>query len=231
MNENILQRPGFIRNQLIIIYAIGALGLILPWTRGLFQMLTPLNLLLSTAVLLWSRKNPGIWVITGWIIVAIAGFAIEAAGVATGEVFGQYWYGPVLGWSFLGVPLLIGVNWWMLSYAAFEILRNTGLAFPLRWIAGAAMLVVYDIILEPAAIFLNMWNWSGGTPPLQNYVAWGVLGFAFQIVLWATEKIPRKSLESASTGPQYRSLTVPFWLFAVQMGFFLIIDLFIFLGT
>jgi putative membrane protein len=34
------------------------------------------------------------------------------------------------------------------------------------------VLVVFDLILEPAAVKTGMWNWSNGDVPFQNYLAW-----------------------------------------------------------
>ena len=44
-------------------------------------------------------------------------------------------------------------------------------------------MLVYDLILEITAPVLDLWTWGDGTVPLQNYLAWFVIGFLFQAIL------------------------------------------------
>jgi putative membrane protein len=49
--------------------------------------------------------------------------------------------------------------------------------------AGALLMVIYDILLEPVAIRLDMWSWETVTPPLQNYIAWFIISFPLVMLL------------------------------------------------
>jgi len=57
-----------------------------------------------------------------WLIIAYAfTFAMEALGVATGAIFGEYHYGPTMWFQWLGVPFVIAFNWCVLTLACNEI--------------------------------------------------------------------------------------------------------------
>jgi len=81
---------------LIILYAVGIVGI----KTGMFGdvlSLTPLNLLVSLALLLWNHEKWDGKFIAAIAIVAVAGFFVEVAGVQTGIIFGEYTYGKTLG--------------------------------------------------------------------------------------------------------------------------------------
>lgn len=57
-----------------------------------------------------------------WLAVAYAfTFVMEALGVATGAIFGEYKYGPTMWFQWLGVPFVIALNWCVLTLACNEV--------------------------------------------------------------------------------------------------------------
>jgi putative membrane protein len=112
--------------------------------------------------------------------VAITGFLVEVAGVSTQIVFGSYGYGESLGIKLFDTPLLIGINWLILTYAGSTFASLLGIRGFAAVPAGAALMVIYDLLLEQTAPLLDMWHWQGEKVPLQNYLAWFVLSFLFQ---------------------------------------------------
>jgi putative membrane protein len=36
----------------------------------------------------------------------------------------------------------------------------------------AVLMVVFDFVLEPAAIWMKMWFWQGVNVPMMNYITW-----------------------------------------------------------
>ncbi|MFT4749615.1 MAG: hypothetical protein ACI819_000039 [Neolewinella sp.] len=57
-----------------------------------------------------------------WLAVAYAfTFVMEALGVATGAIFGEYQYGPTMWFQWLGVPFVIALNWCVLTLACNEV--------------------------------------------------------------------------------------------------------------
>ncbi|MEE4177658.1 MAG: carotenoid biosynthesis protein [Bacteroides sp.] len=184
MKFNILKNRVTQTKALLILYfSVGVIGLIWPVTAGLFTRLIPLTLLGSLAVLLafhekWQPRH--IWV---FALIAILGYLVEMAGVATGLVFGEYQYHDVLGFKVFGTPLIIGINWLLLIYAVYGIFEKQMLHPLVKIVAGASLMVAYDIILEPVAVALNMWTWGGGDIPLQNYLAWFVISLVFLTIM------------------------------------------------
>jgi len=155
-------------------------GLHLEESRALFQMLTPLNLLLSVGVLgLFHRQwtsNFGIYAFA----VFWAGYLVELVGVKTGVIFGVYQYGGTLGPKVADVPPMIGINWLMLAYSSGILAQGLSSNLWLRTTLGAVFMVFLDILIEPVAMKLDFWTWQGGSIPLQNYFAWFVISWAMQ---------------------------------------------------
>jgi putative membrane protein len=200
---------------LIIYYMVGLAGMILPFTRELFKTLTPLSLLLSFALLyIFHESHTSRFWITSMAIFA-AGFLVELVGVETGFLFGDYVYGDTLGLKLYHTPLMIGVNWLMLVYCSNYIAGRFVEPVYFRSIVAAALMVVYDFALEPAAIHLDMWSWAGIAVPLQNYIAWFVIALILNYLAGSLHLIAREN-----------KLAQP--LFFIQLVFFIALDIWIF---
>jgi bisanhydrobacterioruberin hydratase len=162
---------------LSLVYLSGAIGMRTPW-RDWFVSLTPLSLLLSLALLLWHHPKFDARS-TGWICFAfMAGFLAEVAGVNTGLIFGQYTYGTVLGPKIWHTPLMIGVNWVLVTYCVNAMLAQVlpaNTKWPVAALAGGAFCTALDALIEPVAIRLGFWTWADGLPPLHNYIGWLVV--------------------------------------------------------
>lgn len=173
-----------VRRFLLLFYLVGIAGFMLPFSRELFTHLTGLALLLSTFLLLWfHRSGVDARTIAVFAVIYLAGFFIEVIGVGTGEIFGKYTYGNALGPKILETPLMIGVNWLMLSYGFASMLRYLKLNGLLTIILASAGMLVYDLVMEQVAPMLDLWYWNHGTIPLKNYVAWFVIALIFQALL------------------------------------------------
>ncbi|MCB0737379.1 MAG: carotenoid biosynthesis protein [Bacteroidetes bacterium] len=165
-----------------IIYAVGIIGFLLPEWNAIIKAATPLNILFCTIILgLFHRHFSRDFIL--WVLmVAFGGWLIEVAGVATGVLFGEYLYGDNLGPKVFGVPIMMAINWLMLTYMAADISSRLKQGIWLKSAVGASLMVAYDFLLEPIAIHFNMWIWAQTEIPLQNYLAWYVFGFLFQIL-------------------------------------------------
>ncbi len=196
----------------ILYYIVGLVGLSLPTWRDTFINLMPLSLLLSAAILFFFHRK---WRSTDAIVllfIAITGYLIEVLGVLTGHVFGQYTYGAALGFKLFHTPLIIGLNWMMLTYCVYAIMEDTKLFWPLKALTAAVLMVVYDVVMEPVAMRLDMWEWPpNNIVPLQNYQAW----FIISLVFLATMHLAKVKTNNR----------VAPWLFGVQFAFFLALNL------
>lgn len=194
----------------VLYYTVGVAGLSLPASRELFITLMPLSLLLSTAILLFFHAKWRKLDLLLFFFIALAGYLVEVLGVQTGHVFGEYKYGRALGFQLFDTPLLIGLNWLMLTYCVFAIMESTKLFWPLKALTASALMVIYDVVMEPVAIRLDMWSWGGGEIPLQNYQAWFIISLVF---------LSAMHLAKVKT----RNMVAP-WLFGTQFVFFLLLN-------
>jgi putative membrane protein len=185
------------RNQIatiiaIIFHAIGLAGMAFI-DRELFVKATPFHLLLMAALLFYTQRKINWALLLFFILCFVAGFLVEWLGTSTGMLFGNYAYGTALGYKCKEVPLLIGVNWFIIMYCcgctiqmffsrlaaatADEQIKTSKLV---RWLSvvldGALLAVIIDWFLEPAAIKLGYWRWLGsGEVPWFNYSSWFVV--------------------------------------------------------
>ena len=195
---------------LTLYYFVGAVGLSLEATRPLFRELTPFSLLVSAALLFSFHRPYSSRFIIIALLICLLGFGIEVIGVRTGRIFGYYLYGPGLGFSVLETPLVIGINWLTLAYCAWKIFQGR---YPvlLSAVAGAFLMLMYDIVLEPVAVNLSWWIWIHGAIPLQNFIAWFVISFLFILML-------------QQSGHKEKNPVVT-WLFLIQLLFLLVLNI------
>ncbi len=198
---------------LVVFFGVGVIGLAYDATRDFFIHLIPYSLLLGVILMFWVHQYWTLKQIIVFAIIAVLGFSIEVVGVLTGDVFGNYTYGGALGVLFWGTPPMIGLNWLMLIYCVFVIMKQTAWPQWLQVLLGAFLMVVYDIIMEPVAIQLDMWSWGGNVIPLQNYIAWFVISLVF-LAIFSLSKL------------NFTNRVAPA-LFFIQMGFFLLLNIFI----
>jgi putative membrane protein len=168
---------------LYLMYTVGVVGHLTDGLLSYMKLLTPLTLLLTSGVVLFSTINNSknnfiIWAVVTYIIT----FSLEVIGVKFGIIFGSYWYGETLGVKFLNVPLIIGFNWIMVILGAIllteKILKNK----ILMTITASLLATIFDFFLEPTAIKLGYWNWSDISVPIQNYFAWFIISLLFTVL-------------------------------------------------
>lgn len=173
----------------VLFHVIGLTG-ILFFDRQLFVSLTPFNLLLSAGLLIYTQaeKNKAFFLFV--VVCFVVGFTVEYIGVNHQLLFGEYEYLNAMGEQWQRVPLVIGVNWFIMMYccgvsiqlflnrmwnklkdADQPVRKNVGF---IAVILDAALLATFfDWVMEPVAVKLGWWKWLGdGSIPLLNYVSW-----------------------------------------------------------
>jgi bisanhydrobacterioruberin hydratase len=167
----------------VVFYLVGTAGMLISATAPLFARLTPLALVLGfSALLIYHREQITLFNATGFGLVYLLGFAIEAIGVSSGLVFGEYAYGRNLGIKLFDTPLIIGLNWLFLVYASSAIGTRFNLHGAFSVVLPAGFMVVYDLVLEQVAGIMDMWYWSGDKIPVQNYIAWFMIALVFHLL-------------------------------------------------
>jgi bisanhydrobacterioruberin hydratase len=201
---------------LTIFYLVGIAGFIIPSTRAFFSRLTPLALLMSAGFLAWFHQpkfTMKMLLVFGFIF--IFSFLVEAIGVKTGVIFGEYIYGKGLGIKVLETPLMIGLNWLMLVYCTKIIVERIPGNQTVRLFFAPLLMVIYDLFLEQAAPLLGMWSWAGEKIPVQNYISWYLLALLFH---WLLQKTKIK-FSNQLAAPVF---VIQFLFFIVLVSYFLI---------
>ena len=168
----------------------GALG-ILYGDREFFLQTTPINLFFTLVLLFANLKNPDRRM--GWaaILAFTLGMLVEILGVNYGLIFGTYSYGENLGVKVLGVPVLIGANWVMLSFITGAmgdaLFKNNKISAA---ISGAVLMGLIDLVIAPVAPIVDSSPFSEHVAPLSNYVGWFLVALPIQLGIqyWIREK-------------------------------------------
>lgn len=179
---------------LLLFHITGFLGLAFSQDPDFYLQFVPLNLLL-TAFLLFAfqpERSPTFWLF-GLVVMAV-GFFVEVIGIRTGLLFGFYKYGATLGPQWLGVPLLIGLNWLMLTYTTGILARYLPLSDFLRAVVAAVLMVGLDACLEPVAVCYDFWQWRYDVIPVQNFKGWFAVSLILQVFFNRTDFEKRNAL-------------------------------------
>ncbi len=135
----------------------------------------------------------GFWVVT----IIFVTFGIEWLGVKTGRIFGNYQYGSTLQPVFQGVPLAIGFAWLVMLLSATAIFQRIQTRFAvenklLQALGISILMVIFDLVMEPAAMKLGYWSWAENQIPLQNYLAWFVISLVLIYIALKSEIFEKK---------------------------------------
>ena len=150
--------------------------------KEFFLAFTPINLFISFVLLFINQVQLEKSELNAALIIFFIGMISEILGVNYGLIFGDYIYLDNLGFKVLGVPVLIGVNWIILTFITGSIssyiIKNKHIAA----ITGAILMILLDLIIEPVAPLLGFWIFDLPTVPLQNYIGWFVIGLTTQYI-------------------------------------------------
>ena len=118
----------------------------------------------------------------GVVALAAYSYAVEFVGVHYGVPYGEFSYQAELGPMLAGVPVGLPVFFIPLVLNSYLLAL---LLFPRagrlrRTLAALAIVLVVDLVLDPAAVGLGFWTYeSGGVyygVPLSNFVGWVLSG-------------------------------------------------------
>jgi bisanhydrobacterioruberin hydratase len=176
----------------ILFHVIGLVG-ILVLKNDFILKSTPINLVLMFGLVIYTQTEKNKFFYAFLFICIGIGIVVEIIGVNTQALFGNYSYGNILGLKIKNVPILIGINWFIIIYCCGISMQTllqkainriatetTKPPLPLKAISiiidGATLALLFDFIMEPVAVKLGYWQWlSTGQIPTFNYVCWFVV--------------------------------------------------------
>ncbi|WP_188465088.1 carotenoid biosynthesis protein [Marivirga lumbricoides] len=184
MPANILQKTSIqIKDKPVVgviilsaFYFFGILGIQTKYADWFIEK-TAFNLLLSCIILFVYQKHYNYRLLLAFIFCYLIGFSAEYIGVSTGILFGNYLYPTTLGPQWMDVPIIIGVNWFILTFCVWALLKNLKLYPILTILLSTIVTVLIDTLIEPVAIQLNFWKWENNSIPFQNYIGWALISF------------------------------------------------------
>jgi len=214
----------------LLFHTCGIIGILLSPYKDWFIRNTPINILLMSGLLVLTHLSKNKNFVIFFIAAYVIGFAAEVTGVNTALLFGEYSYGKILGVQLFNVPLIIGLNWFVIIYCTATItqvyedyllkkIREQGIEMKphlqfISFIVDAALLILlFDWVMEPAALKLGYWQWKGNTIPLYNYICWIIIS-ALLLALFKKLNIARRN-------------TFAVHLFIIQFLFFWILRTFL----
>lgn len=207
-----------------VLFAVGVAGHALPEGMPAMRSATPPFLLLAAVLVLIPSVAAGGGRFAAWLAAAFAfAFLLDAAGLAVPTVFGAFAFGPHLGWTCCGVPLLVTLNWVLIMNGAVCVAGRLAPPALGRWrkplmvLLAGIIAVGFDGLMEPAAIRLDYWHWPDAVgAPAGNYLAL----FLFAMVFTAIH--PRQLRDLCDLGTSGRLAGIYLLL---QTGFFVAVRL------
>ena len=148
--------------------------------KDFFLAFTPINLFISFVLLFVNQKQLESKELKSVFLIFFIGMISEMLGVNYGLIFGDYVYLDNLGVKILGVPVLIGVNWIILTFITGSL---SSFIFKNKYVSilmGAILMIGLDLLIEPVAPLLGFWIFDLQKVPLQNYLGWFVIGMITQ---------------------------------------------------
>ena len=195
---------------LLILFPAGFLFHNIQFTRPYVLAMTDIFLLaVNSVVFYFTWKNIRSLQFVIWSILAfLFTFLTEFVGVKTGLVFGSYHYGNTMFFQLGKVPVVIAFNWVILILATYALSYRLVKS---RWLVpliSSVLIVIFDFIMEPVAMYLDYWQWEGQSIPLQNYLAWFIISLLFSFALSVLKIRPDSKILR--------------YYFFIQLGFFLL---------
>jgi putative membrane protein len=193
----------------VLFHCIGLVGILFV-DAALFASLTPMNLLLSAGLLIYTQSSPNRHFILFAVVCYVVGYGVEYLGVNHQLLFGEYRYLPAMGWQWNNIPLVIGVNWFIMMYCCGATVQQflnfmwnrlkdaeqsprTDVGFFAIVIDGALLATFFDWVMEPIAVKLGYWQWLGdGSIPVFNYLCWFAIS-ALLMLLFRLLSFPKQN--------------------------------------
>lgn len=171
----------------VILHLVGIAGMLSPY-KSFFNNLSAVHLGICFIFLAGSMKKKDAAFVATFLSCYTIGFAAEWIGVHTGYLFGNYSYGSVLGPKLDAIPLLIGINWYLLAISSHWLVSKFKQNLGLSVVLAAALMTGIDVLIEPVAVDLGFWSWQGAEIPWTNYLCWFLVSLPMQWICFSWHK-------------------------------------------
>jgi putative membrane protein len=166
---------------IVLFHLVGLIGFYVPALQPAFIKIVPFFILLMVGVICFSHQEFDAKFAIFIALVVLFGYGAEWKGVNKHTLFGDYSYGNTLGIKYDDVPLIIGFNWLLTTYAVGVFMRYIIEGYAsMRIIGGALLMVFFDMLIEPVAVKFDYWHWHIGnsqlTAPISNFIDWFFVG-------------------------------------------------------
>ena len=166
-----------------LVHISGFLGMVF-YDLDFFAGFTSINLSLMSIIVFTNIKLTNKNQIFSLLLIFLVGMLSEFIGVNYGLIFGEYTYGNNLGFKLFGVPLLIGLNWVILTVICANIasilIKNNSIL--LMIILGTTLMLIMDFVMEPIAPKLDLWKFKNLVVPTSNYIGWLIISILAQTI-------------------------------------------------
>jgi uncharacterized membrane protein len=156
-----------------IIHIAALIGIALGY-EDFFLPKSPFTLLYLLFLMIFFFKIESQKTVLLFAVFMVTGIAVEWIGVHTGSLFGDYYYGKNFGPKIDGIPILIGVNWAILTFTSHVIAKKFFSSRIAIIALGAFLMVGLDYFLEQICDFSGFWHFNGGAGWF-NYFCWFVI--------------------------------------------------------
>ncbi len=216
----------------LLFHVSGIIGILFTPYKDWFVQHTSLNLILMAGLLIFTQPNINRYFFLFIVIAIIVGLSVEIIGVNTGFLFGTYTYGDVMGVKLFNVPILVGVQWFVVVYCCGVIMQfvnnwshkkiidlggeseRTQKVKSISLIIDAALLAtLFDFVMEPVAQQLGFWQWKNNDIPFFNFTCWFFISGLLLLVL---NRLPFNKLNPFAIH-----------LFIIQLLFFLALRIYL----
>ncbi len=216
----------------LLFHVSGIIGILFTPYKDWFVQHTSLNLILMAGLLIFTQPNINRYFLLFIVIAITVGLSVEIIGVNTGFLFGTYTYGDVMGVKLFNVPLLVGVQWFVVVYCCGVIMQfvnnwahqkiidiggeseRTQKVKSISLIIDAALLAtLFDFVMEPVAQQLGFWQWKNNHIPFFNFTCWFFISGLLLLVL---NRLPFNKLNPFAIH-----------LFIIQLLFFLALRIYL----
>jgi uncharacterized membrane protein len=149
-----------INRVIAVIFLVGAWGIANPRSQVLDQI--PLVLWLGVVFVFLTHFQKTQLFVFKFLLLILAGWAIEIMGVQGGILFGKYGYGNLFGKAIIAVPIVCGAIWLMNTLMMMQITRYV-LRVEGYWktvLVASLLMTALDAFAQLPAFKIGFWSYK-----------------------------------------------------------------------